>query len=130
MSAEERACVAREHILGRARIIAIIVRSIQEVSQAYDCALACTSLTVSADGGSNLGSVGAGYDAKLEDDERHGDAVVGIARIEELPASRDGSPALFHKRDNRVVVVSASGSLRLSLYPTGPTSSPSPSSYS
>jgi hypothetical protein len=114
MSAEERAYVAREPILGRARIIAVIVRSIEEVSQAFDSALARTSLTVSADGGSNLSSVGAGYDAKLEDDERHGDAVVGIARIEELPASRDGSPALFHKRD-KSVVVSASGSLRLSI---------------
>lgn len=51
--------------------------------------------TVGADGSSNLGAVSASYYAELEDDEGHGDNIVGIAGIEELPATCDGGPTLY-----------------------------------
>jgi len=72
------------------------------------CARACQAITVSPDGSGNLSAVSTGHDAELEDDERHGDCVVGIACIEELPAARDGSPALHHKH-GRVVSVNMGG---------------------
>jgi len=51
-------------------------------------------LTLSADGGRDHGAISTRHETELEDDERHGDGVVGVAGVEELPAASDSGPAL------------------------------------
>ena len=53
--------------------------------------------TLSADGAEDDTPFAAGDETKENGDEREGDHPVNVASIEELPAPRDGSPALAGK---------------------------------
>ena len=53
-----------------------------------------SDVTFSSHGSSNAGSVGARNQTQVKDNERAGNCPVEVARIEELPAASNGSPAL------------------------------------
>ena len=61
-------------------------------------------LTVSANGGRDHSAISTSHETELEDDERHGDAVVGVAGVEELPAARNRGPALRIAKTRRSIV--------------------------